>query len=792
MKKSLLWLVVMLLTVSMIATFSLGFVVKPAGKPDREPPSVVKPAGKPDRVPPSVPQDVAVNALDAYNAQVTWSSSTDNVGVTGYKVFRNGVQIGTSATTTYTDNTAVPLSSYTFTVAAYDAAGNVSDQSSGANITMPEDSSDTVPPSQPTNVTAEALCSDYVLLNWTASTDNIMVVGYKIYKNSILVATVENNSFLDSTTVKNTNYSYYIVAYDVGNNDSDPSDTVNVTTPSYSRRNIALTKTYDSSMAADGSYPDTNNQELTDGLYGAGDYSDSNWQGRLLSNGYYTQTVDLGQICSIVELNVGFCNNTTGGVYLPTSVEFSISENGSDFVVIGLGLQQAPIGDNTKFNLTLANTASARYVRAKVSGNGWIFTDEFEIWGPPPPGSDIEPPSVPSNLTATANVSTWVKLTWTASTDNVGVEGYNIYRDGVKISTSSSNSFRDTTTGLGITYTYQVSAFDAEGNESDLSNSANYTTPSDAEAAKILQGSFFQPSLSDGWGASGFATEYDYMKDVYMDHIIWQWTADSKNMLTWYPTNLPGFTQHSTYDAVGVSLEQAQQKGIKVWLGLNWTDDWWNKYANDEAWLTNEFNLSKQIAQELWDLYGLAYGDTIAGFYMTMEVDNVNFQTTVTKDRMKNVYKDVADYIHANMNKPVMVAPFFNEYYGGDHQGVTEYADMWEYILTTAPIDIVAVQDGIGVDHCSVETIGTWLSALKDAIAAVRPSTQLWSDLETLDSDFTPALISRVIDQINAEAPYVVKFTSFSFNHYDSPQQGHTSEYNDYKAYVDQYMLSTQ
>jgi hypothetical protein len=303
----------------------------------------------------------------------------------------------------------------------------------------------------------------------------------------------------------------------------------------------------------------------------------------------------------------------------------------------------------------------------------------------------------------------------------------------------------------------------------------------------ILDGSFIQPSLSGWWTTANFATEYGWMNGVRMNHEMWQWTVDSsaRKMCTYYPSAISAFPKqcqrNGRGDPVYDSLIEAQKAGLVVWLGLNWSDEWWNNYANDNAWLTTQFGYSKQIAQELWNRYGGAFGNTIAGFYMTMEMDNLNFQTQVTQDRMAYVYKDVADYVHANTGKPVMVAPFFNETLG---QNATQYAAMWGYILTTAPIDIVALQDGVGVGHASVATVGPWFSAMKNAILAARPSTQLWSDLETMTGS-SPAPTQRIIDQINAERPYVYTFTSFAFNHYQSPQQGFTTQYNEYKAYVD-------
>ena len=62
---------------------------------------------------------------------------TDNVGVTGYKIFRGGVQVGASATASYSDTSVLPSTSYSYYVSAYDAAGNNSGDSNTASATTP-------------------------------------------------------------------------------------------------------------------------------------------------------------------------------------------------------------------------------------------------------------------------------------------------------------------------------------------------------------------------------------------------------------------------------------------------------------------------------------------------------------------------------------------------------------------------------------------------------------------------------------------------------------------------------
>ncbi len=90
--------------------------------------------------------------------------------------------------------------------------------------------------------------------------------------------------------------------------------------------------------------------------------------------------------------------------------------------------------------------------------------------------ADTTPPTVPTSLTATAISSSQINLSWTASTDNVGVTGYNVFRGGVKIGTVPGTSFQDSGLSASTSYTYNVSAFDAAGNTSAQSAGASATT----------------------------------------------------------------------------------------------------------------------------------------------------------------------------------------------------------------------------------------------------------------------------------------------------------------------------
>src|SRR2546427_1322742 len=87
----------------------------------------------PDLTPPSVPTNLGTSAVSSSQMNLSWTASTDNVGVAGYTIYRGGAQVGTTALTSYSDTSLSPSTTYTYTVAAYDAAGDTSALSPSAS-----------------------------------------------------------------------------------------------------------------------------------------------------------------------------------------------------------------------------------------------------------------------------------------------------------------------------------------------------------------------------------------------------------------------------------------------------------------------------------------------------------------------------------------------------------------------------------------------------------------------------------------------------------------------------------
>jgi chitodextrinase len=97
-----------------------------------------------DQVPPTVPQDLAATDTTDVSVDLTWSESTDNIGVQGYEVFQGSTLVATVSTTTAQITGLLPSTAYTFSVRAYDVKGNRSGLSSSIQITTNAPSSQPV------------------------------------------------------------------------------------------------------------------------------------------------------------------------------------------------------------------------------------------------------------------------------------------------------------------------------------------------------------------------------------------------------------------------------------------------------------------------------------------------------------------------------------------------------------------------------------------------------------------------------------------------------------------------
>ena len=172
----------------------------------------------PDVTPPSAPSALATGSVTRTSLVLSWTGSTDNVGVAGYRIFRDGVSAGTSATPSFSFSTLTCGTSYVLGVEAFDAAGNTSTRPAITATTSA--CADTTPPTAPSALGAGSVTRTSLVLSWTGSTDNVGVAGYRIFRDGVSAGTSATPSFSFSTLTCGTSYVLGVDAFDAAGNTS--------------------------------------------------------------------------------------------------------------------------------------------------------------------------------------------------------------------------------------------------------------------------------------------------------------------------------------------------------------------------------------------------------------------------------------------------------------------------------------------------------------------------------------------------------------------------------------------
>ncbi|WP_084160515.1 fibronectin type III domain-containing protein [Paenibacillus alginolyticus] len=179
---------------------------------------------------PSVPANLVSTGKTSTSIALSWSASTDNVGVTGYEVYDGSTMLTTITGTSFNVTGLTANTSHTFTVKAKDAAGNKSAASNAVTVVTDQAPADTQAPTVPTNLAAAGTTATSITLTWTAASDNVGVTGYEVYAGSTLKGSAVGTTINVTGLTPNTTYSFTVKAKDAAGNLSAASSALTITT----------------------------------------------------------------------------------------------------------------------------------------------------------------------------------------------------------------------------------------------------------------------------------------------------------------------------------------------------------------------------------------------------------------------------------------------------------------------------------------------------------------------------------------------------------------------------------
>ena len=459
-----------------------------------------------DDAAPSTPANLDAQVTGDDGIRLTWDASTDNVGVTGYEVYRDGELLALTAgdVTSYTDQPVSIETAYEYTVRAIDLLENRSGASDAVTATVP----DTEPPATPQDLVAD-VTSGHVELSWSASTDNLGVAGYEIYRDGQLHATVGNvTSYTDASVDVETRYEYAVRARDSRGNRSGASNAVPATVPDTTAPSapgdlaaavggparVDLSWTASTDDVAVEYYEIYRNGELLASVTDATEYADTDAEAEV-AYGYTVRALD-------AKHNRSGASNTatvtvpdviepttpaglTATVAGPGRVNLSWTAATDDVGIAGYEIYRngellTTTGDVTTYAddavaLEIAYEYTVRALDARHNRSGASAAATVTV-------PDSVSPTAPAGLTAGVGGSARVDLAWTAAADNIGVTGYEIYRNGLFLARIGNvTTFSDATISVETAYQYTVRALDARENRSGASNTAAVTVPDAVE-----------------------------------------------------------------------------------------------------------------------------------------------------------------------------------------------------------------------------------------------------------------------------------------------------------------------
>jgi predicted metal-dependent phosphoesterase TrpH len=342
-------------------------------------------------------------------------------------------------------------------------------------------------PSPPAGVAATAVGTSQIDLRWSAARDDAGVDGYRVRRDGAIVATVgaTATSFSDTALTASTTYSYTVDAYDATGDFSDESAAVSATTQAPPTTTtlgpVADAYVSDSAPTTNFGTATTLRTDASAPVQVGYLRFDVSGLGRAPQKAIlrvYANTTHA------VGYDVFGVANTTWGESGSGSITFS---NAPPLAVAATGSSKATTaGGYTSVDVTplIAGDGLVSLALRTTSATGLALGSREATPAQRPQlvvtraSADVQSPSVPSAVSATAPSASRIDVTWSASTDDVGVTGYRIRRDGDLLATvaGSVTSFGDSGLAGASTYAYTVEAVDAAGNASAASAPASATT----------------------------------------------------------------------------------------------------------------------------------------------------------------------------------------------------------------------------------------------------------------------------------------------------------------------------
>lgn len=448
-----------------------------------------------DTTPPRAPSAVRAVARPPDAIDLRWNAASDDGEVSAYVVAREGKPVARVSEPAASDaglRHAVP---YCYTVTAIDRAGNVSKAGAPACATLP----DTTPPSTPASVSAVPHSEREIDVHWVAATDNHRVAAYEVLQGGRAIATVDVTSYVAGGLKAGASACFTVRARDVTGNVSPETAPACGTTPDETPPTVpgelARVAATDTTVRLAWRPSQDNVGVMAYEVSRDGAPMRQVLGPELLDTGRrvahrYCYEVRARDLAGNRSAWAGPLCVTTPDLAPPTTPARLEAVSGDGRIRLGWSAATDDVGvaayEVSREGAVVGATTDTTYANQGVPGARSCFTvravDAAGNRSPPTNAAcaiapDPLPPSAPQRLRAASATEHRIELRWAASTDNIGVAGYELLRGDRVVETVSNTSGAEPGLLPAREYCFKVRAFDAAGNRSVASEPVCATTP---------------------------------------------------------------------------------------------------------------------------------------------------------------------------------------------------------------------------------------------------------------------------------------------------------------------------
>ncbi len=284
-----------------------------------------------------------------------------------------------------------------------------------------------------------------------------------------------------------------------------------------------------------------------------------------------------------------------------------------------------------------------------------------------------------------------------------------------------------------------------------------------------VRGTFVQPGAFTDYTVEKWQHHFEYLKEVGIDIFIIQWTAETpygKFEDVFYPSEYAAANKASGYreyaDFLPRVLEAAQSSGMKVFVGLNLSDEWWSFACTKVDWNKSVSTCGVEMAKEIYSLYKEQYPDALYGWYFAYEMFNGMHGYERLAGEFLNMYLEPLTELDPSM--PLLLSPFVQKAGGSAEKAEQEWKKVFEY-ADFREGDIFCCQDAVGAGHIDISQLDSYFAALKRAVDT-EPGLHFWANSEDFTKNYDSAYVSRFIQQMEIARPYVEDYVTFAYSHY--------------------------